>query len=128
MEPTAAAGNGWYNAIMQLIDKPTSLKALKKTTLKMFGGLIKAVVDVKKEIIVVNADMHADEERYLLEQGSRQDDLWGINLYPDLPGTDFIEFDSMINLRPRLNNFTRGINHEKTRSKVIKIINKLIIR
>ncbi|MCL4374253.1 DUF5674 family protein [Patescibacteria group bacterium] len=113
---------------MQLIDKPTSLKALKKTTLKMFGGLIKAVVDVKKEIIVVNADMHADEERYLLEQGSRQDDLWGINLYPDLPGTDFIEFDSMINLRPRLNNFTRGINHEKTRSKVIKIINKLIIR
>ncbi|MBI3366744.1 hypothetical protein HY041_03905 [Candidatus Roizmanbacteria bacterium] len=93
---------------------------------RMFGGLIKAVIDVNKEIMVVDAEMHADEEQYLLENGSKQNDLWGINLYPDLTGDDFIEFDSMINVRPRLDNFSRSIKDEKLRERIIKIVNKLV--
>ena len=94
----------------------------------MFGGFIKAVVDIKKEIIVVDASMHADEEAYLLQRNSNQDDLWGINIYPDLVGDDFIEFDSMINVRPRQNNFSRGIDDKNIREKIIKIVNKLIMK
>jgi len=94
----------------------------------MFGGLVKAVVDIKKEEMVVDADMHADEEKYLLDKGSKQDDLWGINLYPEIEGDNFIEFDSIINIRPRLNNFSRGVVDKKIRSKIIKIVNKLVIK
>lgn len=92
----------------------------------MFGGLVKAVVDIEKEVMVIEGEMHADEEKYLLDRGSKQDNLWGINFYPDLRGLDFIEFDSVINLRPRLNNFSRGIEDEKIRQKIISIVNKLI--
>jgi len=93
---------------------------------KIFSGLVKAVVDIKKEIMVVDADMHADEEKYLIESGSNQDDLWGINIYPDQKGENFIEFDSMINVRPRINNFSRGINDEKIKHTIIETVNKLI--
>lgn len=113
---------------MKLIDKPISKQELKKITIILSGGLVKAVVDIEKEIMVIDAAMHADEEMFLLEQGSNQDDLWGINLYPDLSGEDFIEFDSMINLRPRLNNFSRGIDSEKIRNKITTIVNQLIIK
>ena len=89
---------------MKSVDKEISLSELKTMALQMFGDLVKGVVDIKKEIIVFDAAMHADEETYLLESGSKQDDLWGINIYPDLKGDEFIEFDSMINVRPRKNN------------------------
>lgn len=111
---------------MKLVGKEISLTELKKMSSRMFGGLVKAVIDVNKKIMVVDAEMHADEERYLLENGSKQNDLWGINFYPDLTGDDFIEFDSMINVRPRLDNFSRGIEDEKLRERIIKIVNKLV--
>lgn len=92
----------------------------------MFGNLVKAVVDVKKGIMVIDAAMHADEEKFLLDRGSKQDNLWGINLYPEQTGDNFIEFDSVINLRPRQNNFSRGVDDEKVRKKIINIVNKLV--
>lgn len=111
---------------MKLIDKRISINNLYKMASKTFGSLVKAVVDIEKEIMVIDADMHADEEKLLLDSGSKQDDLWGINLYPELINDNFIEFDSVINLRPRLNNFSRGIESEKIRNKIISIVNKLI--
>lgn len=117
-----------YNKNMKLVDKKISLDELKVMSQRIFGGLVKAVVDLKKETMVVDAAMHADEEHYLLTQGSKQDDLWGINLYPDLEGEDFIEYDSIINVRPRLNNFSRGIENEEIRKKIVAIVNKLTAR
>lgn len=111
---------------MKLIDSFISIEELNKMSSRMFGGLVKAVVDIEKGIMVVDAAMHADEEKYLIDQGSKQDDLWGINFYPDLKGDDFIEFDSLINVRPRLNNLTRGIEDEMIRKKIIDIVNKLV--
>lgn len=111
---------------MKLVGKGISIKELKTMSSRMFGGLVKVVVDINKEIMVVDAPMHADEEQYLLAHRSRQDDLWGCNIYPDLTGEDFIEFDSMINLRPRLNNFSRDIENEEIRQKVTAIIHRLV--
>ena len=111
---------------MKLVDKGISIEELKKMSNKMFGCFVKGVADIKKEIMVVDAAMHADEEKYLLESGSKQDDLWGFNIYPDLTGDDFIEFDSMINLKPNQNNRSRGIDDKKTQKRIIKIVNKLV--
>ena len=77
---------------------------------KMYGTLVTADVDIAKSIVVIDMDMHADGEAYLLENGSEQANLWGINLHPDAFGTDdFIEFDSMINIRPRQKNPSRDV-------------------
>lgn len=111
---------------MKLVNKTISKSELKKMSESFSGGLVKAVVDIKKEIMVVDAPMHADEEKKLLDMNSQQDDLWGINLYPDLTDNDFIEFDSMINVRPRLHNFSRGIEDEKLRKQIIAIVSKLV--
>lgn len=90
---------------------------------KMYGTLVKADVDIVRNILVVDMEMHADGEAYLLENGSKQSDLWGINLHPDKFGTDeFIEFDSMINIRPRQSNPSRGVLDDGIREKIYGII------
>ena len=90
---------------------------------KMYGNLVKGVVDIQKRSLVVDVEMHVDAEQYLLENGSVQNDLWGINLYPEKFGTDeFIEFDSMINIRPRQQNMSRGVEDEKIRNQIIALV------
>lgn len=111
---------------MKIIKKPITVSELNKLAQQRFGNLVKAVVDVEKEIMAVDGELHADEEALLIENGSKQNNLWGINLYPELEGADFVEFDSMINLRPSVKNMTRGINDPKIRKKIIKIVNKLV--
>jgi hypothetical protein len=113
---------------MKLVAKSISLSELAKYSERMFGGFVKVVVDIRKNIMAVDAAMHADEEHYLLNSGSQQDDLWGINLYPEVEGDDFIEFDSMINVRPRLNNFSRNIENKELRQKIRAIVGKLVIK
>jgi hypothetical protein len=111
---------------MKVIDKSVTRDELKKMAELFSGELVKAVVDIKNEIMIVDAPMHADEEKELLEMGSNQDDLWGINLYPDLEGDDFVEFDSMINVRPRLSNFSRNVEDPELQEKIVAIVKKLV--
>ena len=114
---------------MKIIKEKISLNDLKKLAKSRFGNLVKAVIDIKKEILVIDADLHSDEEASLLSQGSSQENLWGINLYPDFYNqTDFIEFDSMINLRPSFGNKTRGVDNQKIRLIIKDIVNKLIVK
>jgi hypothetical protein len=104
-----------------------SIMELSDLSKKMYGNLVKAVVDLANESMVVDAEMHADEEEYLLKGGSKQADLWGINLYPDMYGTDeFIEFDSMINIRPRQHNMSRDIEDKAVRQKIIALVSKKV--
>lgn len=111
---------------MKIITDKISIKELKEMSDKMFGNLVKAVIDIEKEIMAVDADLHADEEALLLENGSAQKNLWGINIYPELTGADFVEFDSMINLRPAQGNRSRGIDDMEVRKKILAIVNKKI--
>jgi hypothetical protein len=50
-----------------------SVKELQTLSENMYGSMVKAVVDIDKKIMVVDAEMHVDEEQYLLEHGSQQD-------------------------------------------------------
>lgn len=111
---------------MKLVDSVITLSELKEMSKKMFGNLVKAVVDIEKGIMVVDAELHADEEAYLLENGSKQKNLWGINFYPELTGEDFVEFDSMINLRPSQNNTSRGVDNPQIQKQILDVVNKLV--
>lgn len=112
---------------MQIIRKSISIEDLGKMADKGFGGLVKAVVDVDREIMVVDAELHADEESLLLDNGSQQEHLWGINLYPERIGdASLIEFDSMINLRPSGGNRSRGVDDPKVQEQIRTIVKKLV--
>lgn len=91
-----------------------------------FGDLVKAVVDIRRNVMVVDADLHSDEEALLLQNGSLQADLWGINLHPDLPPADLIEFDSMINIRPSQGNRSRGVDDPDIRARIVDIVHSLV--
>lgn len=111
---------------MKTVDK-ISVAELTEMAEKMYGNLVKAVVDLQNKWLIVDAEMHADEEQYLLENGSKQNDLWGINLYPGKFGSEeFIEFDSMINIRPRQKNMTRGVDDPAIRQQIIEIVHQKV--
>ena len=111
---------------MQLVDKPISMAKLKKLAKSRFGNFVKAVVDIEKNVMVIDAELHSDEEAHLLEKGATQKNLWGINLYPFEKSSNFIEFDSMINVRPSQANPDRGVCDPEIRQRIAQIIEKLI--
>ena len=111
---------------MKQVEK-ISVNELSEMAQKMYGGLVKGVVDLEKSLLVVDAEMHVDEEQYLLENGSKQADLWGINLYPEkFDSEEFIEFDSMINIRPSAKNMSRSVDNATTRMKIVKLVSKKV--
>ena len=113
---------------MKILDEPMTVEALRGIASDTFGDLVKAVVDVRRGLVAIDAELHSDLEALLIDDGSRQSDLWGINYYPDLEGNDFIEFDSMINMRPSQGNASRGVDDEGLRMKIIEITAEWILR
>lgn len=112
---------------LRLVRQPVALSVLRAIASQQFGDLVKAVIDIATGIMVIGGELHADEEAYLLDLGSAQGDVWGINLYPDQFGTDdFIEFDSMINLRPSQGNRTRSVDDAAARQAIVEIVATLV--
>lgn len=113
---------------MYLIEKEITIQELTEIAKNIFGDMVKAVIDVEKEIIAVDAELHADLEAFLLENGSVQKNLWGLNFYPEIEDDDFLEFDSMINIRPSQNNRSRGVENTQLKEKITEIVKKRIVR
>ena len=111
---------------MKVVEK-ISIAELSSMAEKMYGTLVKVDVDISKQIFIVDMGMHADGEAYLMENGSKQHDLWGINLHPADYGTeDFIEFDSMINIRPSQGNASKDVLDAEIRQQIIDLVQKVV--
>ena len=113
---------------MEILKNVVTVDELKQTAKDTFGDLVKAVVDVDRELVAIDAELHSDLEALFLENGSKQSSLWGINFYPELEGEDFVEFDSMINLRPSQRNMTRGVDSPDIQKKISDIVRKWVKR
>ena len=113
---------------MKIIKKEKISKTeLDEMAQKIYGNIVKAVVDVEKEILAVDADMHADLEQFLMDtEESNHWELWGINILPQADENNFIMFDSLINLKPGFGNRSMGIENEEIRKKIIKIVKSLV--
>lgn len=110
----------------RIISQAISRAELTAMAEDQFGDWIKAVVDVSRRIMAIGGDLHADDEALLLEDGSRQQDLWGINLYLDEEGPDWVEFDSLINIRPGQGNRSRGVDDGRTRERIRALVASLV--
>ena len=113
---------------MQIVSEKLDAGQLRRMATERFGDMVKAVVDVERQVIAVDAELHSDLEALLLENGSKQKDLWGINLYPELSGNDLIEYDSMINVRPGQGNRSRSVESEAVQKKIVEVVGKRIVR
>jgi hypothetical protein len=116
----------WYTTGMKVVEH-ISIAELSAMAKQMYGSLVKADVDIAKNILIVDMGMHADGEAYLMEKGSKQNDLWGINLHPADYGTDdFIEFDSMINIRPSQGNASKDVLDPAIRKQIIALVQEVV--
>ena len=113
---------------IKILKSPISKKELETIAKNQFGDLVKAVVDIELGIIAIGGELHADEEAALIEHESKQKNLWGINLLLGQSEDNWIEFDSMINLRPSEGNRSRSVENEEIRNKIRKIISGLILK
>ncbi len=111
---------------IQVWRAPMPFEGLQRLAREQFGDFVKAVVDVHQGLMAIGGELHADEEAWLIEQGSRQADLWGINIYPDRSPDDRVEFDSMINVRPSQGNRSRVVEDAATRRQIREIVIRLI--
>jgi len=112
---------------MKIIKDKVEILEVKEMAKRMYENLVKVVVDVERDILAIDAEMHVDLEQLLIEkENCEPKNLWGINIWPEKIGDDFIEFDSMINLKPGFGNRTRGIDSTEIKDKIKKIVNNLI--
>lgn len=109
-----------------LVGDQISVRELRDAGEELYGDMVKAVVDVEKGVMAIGAELHADEEAFLIERNSRQENLWGINLYTSRPLSDMVEFDSMINIRPRQDNRSRGVEDAQIRERIIAVVRSLV--
>ena len=115
------------NMEIKIVKNQIRRQELSEMAKGYFGDLVKAVVDVDRGIMAIGGGLHADEEVVLMEQeGSKREHTWGINLYPEKTGEDFVEFDSMVNLKPVFGNRSREVENEEMRKKILGIVRKLV--
>lgn len=111
---------------MEILRDRINKTLLKEKYCRYFKSVIKAVVDIERQIIALDAELHADLENLLLRNGSRQEDIWGINLYPDRKEEDFIEYSALINIRPSQNNPSMEILDSGIKDRIKQIVEKFI--
>ena len=112
---------------IEIISAPISLDGLRRMAAQQFGDFVKAVVDVRRGVMAIGGELHADEEALLRQDGARQADLWGINLYPERPIAELVEFDSMINVRPSQGNRSRGVEDAAVRQQIRDVVRRLVV-
>jgi len=111
---------------IKIIKNPITKMELKQLLIEGFD-LVKSVVDIEKEIMAAGGELHMDGLELLMgEESSEPKNIWGINLYPMIEGDGFIEFDSMVNLKPAFGNRTRGVDNLEIQKKIIGIVSNLI--
>jgi len=113
-------------SLLSIIREPITRSEIASVAHQQFGDMVKAVVDVAREVMAIGGELHSDEEAVLLDDGSKQDQLWGINLYPDEPESEWIEYDSMINVRPSQGNRSRDVEDPDVKEAIRQVVSALI--
>lgn len=113
---------------VRIIKEKITKEQLKKIAEQGYNSILKAVVDVEKEIIALGGELHSDANILLIKKGSQQKNIWGINLYLNKSKNNWIEFISLINIRPSEKNLDMEIKNQAIKEKIMKIVNKLIER
>ena len=111
-----------------VLSKPIEASELKRLAERWDGDMVKFVADLRRGLIAVGGEMHADAERVLLESGGAQADLWGANYYPGRGEGERIEFTSLINIRPRSGNRSMEIQDREIRQRVTDLTHSLLGR
>jgi len=111
---------------IEIVKKKLAAAQLQNLAKESFGDMVKAVVDIKRGILALGGELHADAETILLRRGSKPENIWGINIYPDKPLKQRIEFIALINIRPSLGQRAMEITDPVIKEKIQEVVNKFL--
>jgi hypothetical protein len=111
---------------IRIIKEKIGREEFKKIAEENFGNMVKAAIDIEREIMALGGELHIDGEVLLWNNGSKADNLWGINIYTDKEKEEMIEFIALINIRPARGNRSMEIQNPSVREKIKTIVDKLI--
>lgn len=111
-----------------VVVEPIEPPRLRELVDRFFGDMVKLVIDVRRRVVAVGGELHADAEAVLLEGGSKQEDLWGANYYPGLGENDCLQFTALINIRPAQNNRAMEVHDPQIRATMRNIVHELVGR
>lgn len=111
---------------MKILNKKITRTELVEMSRRMFGNMVKAVADVERGKMAIDGELHSDLAELLIEDGSKGQNVWGFNIYPELNPSEWIEFDSMVNVKPLLNNRTRNVDNPEIRKRILEIVHNFV--
>ncbi|MBI4587142.1 MAG: hypothetical protein HY717_24280 [Planctomycetes bacterium] len=111
---------------MLVVRDPVDAALLKEYAKAWFGDMVKIVVDVKRGILALGGELHADGEEPLLRDGSKQSDLWGANVYIFREEADRLEYTALINIRPGQGNRSMVVQDQQVRSRMKQIVDRVL--
>lgn len=111
---------------IKIVTEKITLGELREFAKGQYDDMVKAVVDVEQGSMALGGELHTDANEKLLEAGSRQKDVWGINLYPERAYAEQIEFISLINIRPAVGNRSMEVRDPQLREKITAVVRRLI--
>jgi hypothetical protein len=112
----------------RIVRTPIPLSEVADLAQIQFGDMVKAAIDIDRGVMAIGGELHSDEEALLLDDGSAQRDIWGINLYPGEPQEAWIEFDAIINVRPSQGNRSRSVEDTELQARIWQVVDSLIQR
>ncbi len=111
---------------IKIIDKKITEKELREIAKKFYGDMIKGVVDIEREILAMGGEYHMDANNILIENNSKQQNIWGFNWYFNKNGDERIEYISLINIRPKQDNRVMEVQNVSLRDKMKRVILKYL--
>lgn len=112
---------------LKIVEQPITKIELQALAKEIFGDMVKGTVDIANGKMALGGEMHIDSNELLIKSGSDQLDIWGFNIYPEMPFDDCLEYNSLVNIKPALGNRSADIQDKKIRDKVRKAIMKYVI-
>ena len=109
-----------------IVENQISVDELKRIAKEFYVTMIKGVVDLEEEVIAFGGEYHMDSNRVLLERGSKQSNVWGFNIELDRRRDSWIEYVSLINIKPQAGNRDMEVQDKAIRAKMKYIIDSKI--
>jgi hypothetical protein len=111
---------------IRIIRDKISKPEMEELAKEFYVEMVKGVADIERDIIALGGEWHMDANQVLVDDGSIQEDLWGFNIYLNKPKEKMLEYNSLINIRPKQGNREMEIESEEIRNKIFEIVNNLV--
>lgn len=112
---------------IKIITEPITRAEALEIGKEFYTEMVKGVVDLERGVIALGGEYHMDANEVLIGDGSKQEMVWGFNVYPSIFDESWIEYTSLINIRPQVHNRGMEVESPEIREMMRDVITKLII-